>query len=530
LSSSLLPAAPRPWLVERARRTPDADALVIGAARYSYGELAARARRAAGALRRAGMAAGDRVACLLESGLDAVVLLHALDLCGATALPLSARLTPQELGFELEDADAAYLVHGDGDLRNQALAAATANEALRARVRPLAAADLLHGRAGPSTADAPLRGPDVEPNASSPLALLYTSGTSGRPKAVSLSHANFHASALASAQLLGAHPADRWLACMPLHHVGGLSILVRSVLAGSCVLLHGRFDPRAVSRAIDEDGATVVSLVATMLKRLLDVRDGRRAPKTLRCVLVGGGPTPPALLERALALGFPVAPTYGLTEACSQVATRVLYWTGRQGVLRGTGRQGVLGGKALSLDGQLRPLPGVVLRIEDERGRVLPAGEVGEICVRGPIVMEGYVARPEATAEALRGGWLHTGDAGALADDGSLRVVDRRVDLIVSGGENVYPAEVEAVLREHPGVAEVAVVATGDEEFGQRPLACFVPSGASPPRDEELRRFCRTRLAGYKVPVAFRALAELPRSGSGKLLRRVLREAQAKPG
>jgi O-succinylbenzoic acid--CoA ligase len=278
------------------------------------------------------------------------------------------------------------------------------------------------------------------------------------------------------------------------------------------VLLHARFDPEAVNRDLDGEGVTLVSMVSAMLARVLDVRGDKPPPPRLRAVLLGGGPTPPALIERARKAGIPVAPTYGLTEATSQVATRPPGEVGEP------------------LDGRLQPLPGTRLKVVDGRDEPVGPGVVGEVCVRGPTVMAGYWRRPEETARTLRGGWLHTGDLGALDADGRLRIVDRRSDLIVSGGENVYPAEVEAVLAQHAGVAEAAVVGESDAEFGCRPVAYFVarPDGplACATASEvagQLRDLCRDRLAGFKIPVRFKRVDALPRTATGKLRREALR-------
>jgi O-succinylbenzoic acid--CoA ligase len=298
---------------------------------------------------------------------------------------------------------------------------------------------------------------------------------------------------------------------MPLFHVGGLSIATRSVLAGVPVLLHDRFDAERVARDLDLEAVTLVSMVSTMLARVLDARGDAPPPPALRAVLLGGGPTPPALLERARAAGIPVAPTYGLTEAASQVATRPPVEC------------------RPPLDGRLRPLPGSEVRVVDGEGRPLPPGSVGEVCVRGPTVMKGYWERPEATARALRDGWLFTGDLGQLDAEGGLAIVDRRSDLVVSGGENVYPAEVEAVLACHPDVVEAAVAGVPDPVFGRRPAAWVVMRPGAPLADMDeaalgaaLGAFCAARLARFKVPVRFTRRAALPRTATGKLLRREL--------
>jgi O-succinylbenzoic acid--CoA ligase len=331
--------------------------------------------------------------------------------------------------------------------------------------------------------------------------VLFTSGTSGLPKGAGLTRGNFLWSALASAAHLGMQPGDRWLACMPLFHVGGLSILLRAALYGNTVVVHPRFEPAAVNHAFDRGGITHASLVATMLARVLDERGARRAPPQLRCILLGGGPAPDSLLVRARELGFPIAPTYGLTEAASQVATRAPGDTSAAG---------------------LRPLLCSEIRVVDDDDRDLPDGEPGELLVRGPTVMREYVNRPEATEQALRGGWLHTGDVAVRSEDGCLDILERRSDLIISGGENVYPSEVERVLLAHPTVAEAAVTGVDDPDFGQRAAAWLVARDGASPDPEQLRAHCRRHLAAYKVPVAFRTVNALPRNAAGKLLRREL--------
>jgi O-succinylbenzoic acid--CoA ligase len=299
---------------------------------------------------------------------------------------------------------------------------------------------------------------------------------------------------------LGAMPEDRWLVCMPLFHVGGLSILLRSALYGSAAILHERFDADAVNRALDEDGVTLVSWVPTMLERVLAARGERRAPRSLRCVLLGGGPAPGGLIERARSQGFPIVATYGLTEASSQVATQ------QPTAAEFEGASG------------LRPIFGTQLDTVDEDGKSV-CGQPGEILVRGPTVMEGYWKRPLENDQALRGGWLHTGDIGVLDSKGALEVLDRRSDLIISGGENIYPTEIEKVLLEHPGVTEAAVGGREDADFGRRPVAWLVAAPGKRLEPEEIRRFCSDRLAGYKIPVAFTIVDELPRNSVGKLVR-----------
>lgn len=329
---------------------------------------------------------------------------------------------------------------------------------------------LLHAAALAGTAIAPLNPALERPELpadlpAGALAVLFTSGTTGAPRPVALTRRNFEASARASAAMTGLGPSDRWLCCLPLFHVAGLSILTRTALAGATAVLEPAFDTQRVKALLEAGEATVVSLVPTMLNRLRDA-GFERAPG-LRAILLGGGPIPDDLFDWAVGAGLPVMPTYGMTETCSQVATAAP-------------------GERLA-----RPLPGAEIRIGDE----------GEILVRGPMV----------AAE----GWLRTGDRGRLTADGLLAVDGRMDDVIVTGGENVAAAEVEAVLREHAQVADAAVIGVPDPEWG-RAVTAFVVTDAG---EEELLAHARARLPGYKVPKQVVRIGELPRTASGKVIR-----------
>ncbi len=339
--------------------------------------------------------------------------------------------------------------------------------------------------------------------------MIHTSGTTSAPKPVELTYGNFLWSALGSAVALGLDPHERWLCNLPLSHIGGLSILLRSAIYGTTAVVHERFDIELTLRVLrgDPEGAlepptrgtrgaevppaapvTLVSLVATTLTRLLDA--GLERPPALRCALTGGGPVPAALLERARMAEVPVSLTYGMTEACSQVTTLPLAAVESGSVAPATAGP---------------PLFCTRVRIAAD----------GEIEVAGPTVAPGVAGAD---------GWLRTGDMGRLNDEAGLQVTGRKADTIVSGGENVAPTEVEAVLEEHPAVLEAAAVGRADERWGEAVTALVVVRGGVQLRSEELRAHCAARLAPYKVPKEV-ALVEgpLPRTRSGKLLRRELR-------
>jgi O-succinylbenzoic acid--CoA ligase len=322
---------------------------------------------------------------------------------------------------------------------------------------------------------APVAGADVrdEHDLDAPAILVHTSGTTSAPKPIRLTYGNWLWSALGSAVALGVDADERWLCTLPLSHVGGLSILLRSAIYQTTAIVHERFEAERVLRALrDPAGPTMVSLVPTTLARLLDA--GLSYPPALRWALLGGAPLPPALLERAAAAGVPVAPTYGLTEACSQVATA--------------------------------GVPLFCTRVELD-----PAD--GEILVSGPTVS------PDAQTDEQ--GRLHTGDLGALdPGDGTLRIVGRKADTIVTGGENVAPAEVEAVLEAHPAVAEAGVLARPDDEWGEAVVALVRLRAGASATPLDLLDHARAHLARFKVPKNIDIVADpLPRTPSGKLVR-----------
>jgi o-succinylbenzoate---CoA ligase len=436
------------WLARAARARPDAIAVAEPARSCTYAELLSLARDGAAELHGRGVGVGERVGIALPAGVAFAQALHATLLLGAVAVPIDLRLRADEREHVLGDARTVV-------------------------EEPLA------GMGGVSSGVLPSRATSHDLDAVA--VVIHTSGTSAAPKSVELTYSNFLWSALGSGVALGADRDERWLCPLPLAHVGGLSILLRSAIYATTAVLHERFEADRVLAALGGERITLVSLVAQTLERLLDA--GLEHPPALRCALTGGGPVPAQLLARARDAGVPVSATYGLTEACSQVATAPVAAT----------------------EHGARPLFCTRLQI-DARSQ--------EILVRGPTVAPGAIASD---------GWLHTGDLGLLDESGALHVSGRRVETIISGGENVAPSEVEAALANHPAVAEAAVFGRPDPRWGEAVSAVVVAREGATPDPAALRAHCAERLAPYKVPKEVRVVSgPLPRTSSGKLLRRIL--------
>ncbi len=495
----------------------DAEALMIGGESISYARLGEMSRNLVNDLNALDLEAGDLVAVLATPSVPGVALIHALLDRRIVLLPLNARLAEIEQLDLLMRARPRFLIVSESIDDGLAHRLVERGECGLVLLSPGEgrSGSLIEKRSGVRGVD----GPDIDPHCDREIRrgldlalVLSTSGTSGPPKLAMLSRENLVSSARASTEMLGHQRDDRWLLCMPLFHIGGLSVLVRSALVGTSVVVHEDFDPQRVADSLEADRITRVSFVATMLERVIDVRGEKRSPASLVLVVLGGGPATTELLHRAESLGYPVAPTYGLTEAASQVATRPPLHEAERPIAPDR-----------DLAAGLQALADVELRIVDADGGRVADGVEGEICVRGPIVMQGYFEDPVATSEAIAIGWLMTGDIGRLDAAGHLRVLDRRSDLILSGGENVYPAEIESVIASHPDVEQVGVTGRPDAKFGSRPIAFVVWRGSEPMDAETLEALCRERLAGYKVPVAFFEAPHLPRTTSGKLIRRLLR-------
>ena len=472
------------FLTPSARAHAGAPVLDDGRRLWSYRELDRQVDAAAERLRALGVA-GCPAAVVSESTGEAVIALHAVLRAGGVLALLSPRLTTAELRPALEA------------LRPRVVMAAPEawNRVADAGMQPAPLDMVAMGgwEAPPGGAMAAAGAPELPAGT---RVVLWTSGTGGRPRGVALTGANLDASIRAASARLSLEPADRWLASLSIAHVGGLVLVLRAAATGALLVARGRFRTEQGATLMDGGAVTHASLVPAMLERLLEARSRRSAP-ALRCLLVGGAPCPPALVERALDAGFPLALTYGMSEATSQAATAP-----PELVLRKPGTVGP-------------PLEGLELRVD----------AAGEVLLRGSTVAAGYVGSELPLGDAE--GWFHTGDLGELDDEGHLWLTGRRSDYIVSGGVNVDPVEVEEVLRTHRGVSDAVVVGLADEQWGEVVGAAVVRARGANFDASELEGLARSHLTNAKVPRRWRFLTDLPRNANGKVDRDALRRGFA---
>ena len=492
------------------QKHPDAEATIFGDRRRTFAEVLGRVGRLAAALRTHGVGSGDRVAMLSLNSDRYNEYLLAVPWADAVLNPVNIRWSPAEIAYSLRDSDTRILLIDD--------AFAPMLPALRAAAPELAT--VIHAGDGPTPEGAlsyeelvaghePIE--DARRGGDQLAGLFYTGGTTGHPKGVMLSHANLMISAfgiLATGRLFG--PGTRCLHAAPMFHLADLASWNATTAMGGTHVIIPAFDPVAVMTAIATHGATDALLVPVMIQLLIDHPEITAHDLTsLRSVIYGASPIPQAVLERAMK-AFPNASftqAYGMTEL-SPVATLLSPDDHRRGLLRAAGQAA----------------PHSEVRIVDPDDREVSRGTVGEIVARGGHVMLGYWNQPEATAAAIRDGWMHTGDGGYMDDDGYVYVVDRIKDMIVTGGENVYSAEVENALTTHPAVASCAVIGVPDEEWGERVHAVVVLQPGQSVTAAELREHVKTLIAGYKAPRTAEFVDALPISAAGKILKRELRK------
>jgi acyl-CoA synthetase (AMP-forming)/AMP-acid ligase II len=498
----------------RAREHAGADFAIQDGRRVSYAEARTAANRVANALRAEGLAPGDRAAFLSKNSIEQAIFYYAASKAGVVPVPLNYRLAPPEWEYIVNDAGAKILV------AQPELAAALAP--VRGRLATVTRFLAVNGTAtgwesyDDFAASGAPEAPDVEVSPEADVYQMYTSGTTGRPKGAVLQHRAVTAQLHQFCMALGGKPGDRALIVAPLYHAAAALCTFHTVQMGGTLFIQSDFAPDAVVRALSEERIRMALLVPAMIQFCLvavpDVAARRYAD--LEAIVYGASPIAEQTLRRAIEVfGCDFLQGYGMTETTA--AGTYLFPDDHKRALAGEPKLLLSAG---------RPLLGTEVRIVDAQDRPVPTGTIGEILIRGPQLMRGYWNRPEDSAAALRGGWMHTGDAGYLDEEGYLYIQDRVKDMIVSGGENVYPREIEEVLFQHPGVADAAVIGVPDPKWGETVKAIVIRKEGSAVSAEELLAFCRDRLGGYKQPRSVDFLDALPRNPSGKVLKKDLRE------
>ncbi|MEM9529357.1 MAG: long-chain fatty acid--CoA ligase [Pseudomonadota bacterium] len=501
----------RDWIAAHAYRTPDAVAQIDTATgrTFSYRQMHERVSRIAGHLRQVeGLAVGDVVAVLGPNSSDVFDIDFACGRVGAIFLPMNTRLAAPEVAFQLTDAKPKVLLVGSGFESLAAEAIAEAGLPIRVISYAGGSADLdleYLAADGPTLTSAEPR------KASDGWTLLYSSGTTGRPKGVLHSHGGVTMQAIGNCVPLGLSPRACGLTFLPLFHITGLNIFGHAMFyAGGRQITMDKFDPAEVLRILssNEFGVTHFAGVPTIFEMIASLPDFAAADlSSVEGAFVGGAPSTKTLLETYAAKGMPLIQGYGLTETGPTLT-----------VLDpedAVSKLGSAGKTILHVD----------VRVVDDQGADVAAGEAGEIIARGPSVITRYFNRPDAQETAFLDEWLKTGDVGRFDDDGFLFVMDRKKDMFISGGENVYPAEVEDCIAQLAGVLQVAVIGVADDKWGEVGAACIVKQPGSELTDSAVIAHCEQRIARYKIPKTVRFFDQLPLGGSGKVLKTELRKA-----
>jgi acyl-CoA synthetase (AMP-forming)/AMP-acid ligase II len=494
----------------RARQRPEGSALWYDDRELSYRQLDERASQVANALIAAGVQPGDRV-CVLDKSHDAFFeVMFGIAKAGAVYTPVNWRLAPPEIAFVVDDAAAPALfagpefVHSVLEVREDLPRVRTIVTFGEAHDGLVAYKDFRDGAADSD----PRRDSDENETAWQ----LYTSGTTGHPKGAEITHRNLtEVISVGVVGFGGILEGDSALVCMPLYHIGGSGYALAAFYGGARLVVLHEADPGTILKRMGDQRITHAFLVPALMNFLVQHPDSASADfSALRAILYGASPIPEGVLTAAIErFGCQFIQAYGLTETTGAVVLLPAH-------------DHVPGNPRLKACGL--PIFGTHVEIRDEQGKACPPGTVGEITIHGPMVMKGYWNRPEATAEAIRDGWFHSGDAGFVDEDGYLYIHDRVKDMIVSGGENVYPAEIESVLFGHPEVADVAVIGVPDERWGESVKAVVVATDGSELTEEVLIDYCRDKLAGFKRPRSVDFVDVLPRNPTGKILKRELRK------
>ncbi|RIL06895.1 MAG: 2-succinylbenzoyl-CoA synthetase [Proteobacteria bacterium] len=498
------------FLAKRAQLSPSVEALVEveRGRRFTYAELEARACRAANALAAQGVRRGDRVALLLMNGVEYLESYFAIAKLGAVLVPLNWRLVPDELAFIVKDAGATALLF-DAEFDDAVRALRERDTGIRTWLRAGgdAPAPALGAAWDDLVREAPSAPPAIEGGDDDMLFIMYTSGTTGLPKGVVHTHATVAAACITVNLTADMRYRDRYLQMLPLFHVGALTPAVSCVHRGGTLVLLRAFDPSRAWDVIEAERVTTGLAVPAMLQFMwLSPRRGSADTSSLRWLMSGAAPVPVPVIEQYAAAGIEIHQVYGLTESGGPACLI--------GPEQAIAKAGSTGPAFFHTD----------VRVVDEAGRDVAAGAVGEVWIRGAHVMKEYWNRPDATAEAIVDGWLRSGDLATVDKEGFVYIQDRKKDMIISGGENVYPAEIESVLAGHPKLAECAVIGQPSARWGESPAAIVVQRPGESATPDEIVDFCRGKLARYKVPRVVEFVDAIPRNPTGKILKRVLRE------
>ncbi len=503
------------FLDYHARECGEAEFAIQGKRRLTYREALAETNCLANAFVSAGLRIGDRIAVLSKNSIEYVLLYFAASKAGVVPVHLNYRLAPREWSYIINDSGARLLLAG-GE-QTQAI------EPIRSELKTVERFVAIDG-AGASAWDDYRRWVDNQPATNldrlitedHDLCQMYTSGTTGDPKGAVLTHRAATAHLVQRGLILKSQPGERWLLVAPVFHAAAASqVACQSVYWGSCLYIQADFNPVESVRALSEERIAVAHMVPAMIQAcLVAVPDvARRRYDDLRLMSYGSSPIAEQTLRRAIEVfkcdfvqGYGMTETIGLTVLSPSDHRRAL--TEKPELLLSAGQ----------------PLVGTEIRMVDADDNPVPNGTTGEIIARGPQLMKGYWNRPEETVEALRGGWMHTGDAGMMDDEGYLYIQDRVKDMIVSGGENVYPRVVEEVLFQHPAIADAAVIGVPDERWGETVKAIVVLRPGMNATPDEIMEFCRGRLGRFERPRSVDFVEALPRTPSGKVLKRALRE------
>lgn len=500
------------FIAKRAQLSPRSEAVydVTSGSRLSYPELNARVNRAANALQDGGLGAGERVATLLMNGPEFVETFLGAAKAGAVIVALNWRLVAEELSFILTDSGATVMVFGSAF--NDIVTELRGREVHRGHItrwihvgdadeRPEFAEGFEDVMAAASDTE-----PEISVGDDDLLFIMYTSGTTGLPKGVMHSHSTTMWSLITAASTADVRWDDRYLICLPMFHVGALNPMLTTLFLGGTAVIMSEFDPVRIWEIFGEEKITITLAVPAMLQFMLLTYDAAKHDhSSLRWVMSGAAPVPETLIETYESMGIEVHQVYGLTESCGPGCL-----ISPRDALERAGSTG----KAFFFGD---------VRIVDSAGNDVGPHEPGEVLLRGPNIMVGYWNRSEATAETIVDGWLKTGDIAVYDEDDFIYIQDRVKDMIISGGENVYPAEIENVILSLEGVNEVAVIGIESQRWGESPLAVVV-RGDEAVTSEAVLDHTRARLAAFKQPKAVRFVDTIPRNPTGKVLKRVLRE------